>query len=180
MIENLIHTLQSLKIRLTIDNGNIKINAPKDTLTTDIVDAIKAHKNELIKLLSSSESIPKATVKEYYALTSSQHRLWTLSQFGAGNSAYNIFEAFEFKGMPDFDKLTQTFTILTGRHESLRTVFKEDENGKLGQCIIPVDQYTGSLQIVDLNDTTDQVLTDHAEAIQKQAFDLEKGPLFTA
>jgi amino acid adenylation domain-containing protein len=180
VIENLIHTLQSLKIRLTIDNGNIKINAPKGTLTTEIVDAIKVHKDELITLLSSSESIPKAATKEYYALTSSQHRLWTLSQFEAGNSAYNIFEAFEFNGVMDFDKLTKTFTILTERHESLRTVFKEDEKGKLGQYIIPVTQYTGSIQIVDLNNATDQVLTQHAEAIQKQAFDLEKGPLFIA
>ncbi|MFH7014629.1 amino acid adenylation domain-containing protein [Flavobacterium sp. FlaQc-47] len=178
MIENLIHTLQSLKIRLTIDNGNLKINAPKGTLTPEIIDDIKAHKNELITLLSSSESIPKAENKEYYALTSSQHRLWTLSQFETGNSAYNIFEAFEFKGSLDFEKLTKAFNFLINRHESLRTVFKEDEHGKLGQYIIPVEQYSGALQVVDLNNATNEVVSNYTDTIQKHAFDLAKGPLF--
>ncbi|WP_428231991.1 amino acid adenylation domain-containing protein [Flavobacterium sp.] len=178
MIENLIHTLQSLKIRLTIENGNLKINAPKGALTPEIIDDIKAHKKELISLLSSSESIPKAEVKDAYALTSSQHRLWTLSQFEKGNSAYNIFDAFEFKGVLDFDKLTEAFKIIIGRHESLRTVFKENAQGKLGQYIVPVDCYTGSLQTIDLTNAPREAVLHHANTIQKHAFDLEKGPLF--
>ena len=97
MIKNLLHTLQSLNIRLRVENGDLKITAPKGALTPAIIEDIKAHKNELTKLLSSSESIPKAAIKESYALTSSQHRLWTLSQFESGNSAYNLFAAFEFK-----------------------------------------------------------------------------------
>ncbi|WP_428231992.1 amino acid adenylation domain-containing protein [Flavobacterium sp.] len=178
MIENLIHTLQSLEIGLTIENGNLKINAPKGALTPEIIDDIKAHKKELISLLSSSESIPKAEVKDAYALTSSQHRLWTLSQFEKGNSAYNIFDAFEFKGTLDFDKLTEAFKIIIARHESLRTVFKENAQGELGQYIVPVAQYRGALQIIELSDATNQMLSDHADTIQKHAFDLEKGPLF--
>ena len=54
MIENLIHTLQSSKIGLKVVDGSLKINAPKDALTPTIIDEIKAHKNELIALLSSS------------------------------------------------------------------------------------------------------------------------------
>ncbi|WP_237732364.1 non-ribosomal peptide synthetase [Flavobacterium sp. UGB4466] len=178
MIENLIQTLQSLNIRLRVDNGDLKINAPKGALTTEIIEEIKAHKTELIELLSSSESIPKAVSKESYALTSPQRQFWTLSQFEGGNSAYNIFEAFEFKGVLDFEKLTQTFTILTERHESLRTVFKEDEQENLGQYIIPVSQYKGVLQFTDLNNATAEVLSNYVERFQKHVFDLEKGPLF--
>ncbi|MEM0578790.1 condensation domain-containing protein, partial [Flavobacterium polysaccharolyticum] len=178
MIENLIYTLESLKIRLIIENGNLKINAPKGALTSDIIDDIKVHKNELITLLSSSETIPKAETKDYYELTSSQHQLWTISQFEIGNSAYNIFEAFEFKGVLDFDKLTKAFAILIERHESLRTIFKEDKQGRLGQYIVPVEQYAGSLQIVDLDNGTSEMLENHADTIRKHVFNLEKGPLF--
>ncbi|TRX31189.1 amino acid adenylation domain-containing protein [Flavobacterium sp. ZT3R18] len=178
MIENLIYILQSLNIRLKIDNGDLKINAPKGALTPEIIEDIKAYKNELITLLSSSEFIPKAGVKDYYALTSSQHQLWTLSQFEGGSSAYNIFEAFEFKGVLDFEKLTQAFKILIERHESLRTVFKEDEQENLGQYIVPVTQYSGVLQLVDLNNATAEVLSNQADTLQRHAFDLEKGPLF--
>ncbi|MFC4634988.1 amino acid adenylation domain-containing protein [Dokdonia ponticola] len=178
MIEHLIHTLQSSKIGLKVVNGSLKINAPKDALTQEIIDEIKAHKSALIALLSSSESIPKAEKKAYYALTSSQQQLWTLSQFDAGNSAYNIFEAFEFKGTLSFEKLSVAFNKLVARHESLRTVFKEDEQGVLGQFVIPVNEYNGKLEFVDLSNATNQVLKDHSDTIQRHAFDLEKGPLF--
>ncbi|MEP0262579.1 amino acid adenylation domain-containing protein [Dokdonia sp.] len=178
MIENLIHTLESLKIGLRVVHGSLKINAPKDALTPEIIEGIKAHKSELIALLSSSESIPKTEKKDYYTLTSSQQQLWTLSQFDSGNSAYNIFEPYEFNGVIDFDKLSQAFNQLVERHESLRTVFKEDTHGVLSQYVVPVTSYTGSLQFVDLSSVTSQELKDHSDAIQKHAFDLEKGPLF--
>ncbi|GIQ60982.1 hypothetical protein Flavo103_41180 [Flavobacterium collinsii] len=178
MIENLIHILQSLNIGLRIENGDLKINAPKGTLTPEIIEDIKAHKNELITLLSSSESIPKAEIKDSYALTSSQHRLWTLSQFGTGNSAYNIFDAFEFKGVLNLEKLTEAYKIIVERHESLRTVFKEDEEGNLGQYIVPVAQFKGALQLTDLTNATEEALSNHADTLLRHAFDLEKGPLF--
>uniref|UniRef100_UPI002631E989 condensation domain-containing protein n=1 Tax=uncultured Dokdonia sp. TaxID=575653 RepID=UPI002631E989 len=178
MIEHLIQTLQSSKIGLKVVNGSLKINAPKDALTPEIIAAIKAHKSELIALLSSSESIPKAEVKAYYALTSSQKQLWTLSQFDAGNSAYNIFEAYTFSGELAIDKLSLAFNQLVDRHESLRTVFKEDPNGVLSQYIIPVEKYTGALQFVDMNNATNDALRAYSDTIQKHAFDLEKGPLF--
>ncbi|GGG20365.1 hypothetical protein GCM10011344_21280 [Dokdonia pacifica] len=178
MIENLIQTLQSSKIGLKVVNGSLKINAPKDALTPEIIGDIKAHKSELIALLSSSEAIPKAAEKEYYALTSSQQQLWTLSQFDAGNSAYNIFEAFTFNGVLDIDKLSLAFNQLVARHESLRTVFKEDENGVLSQYIIPAEKYTSILQFVDMSTATNDELKAYSDAIQRHSFDLEKGPLF--
>ncbi|MFW0739614.1 amino acid adenylation domain-containing protein [Flavobacterium sp. T12S277] len=178
MIENLINTLESLNIRLRVENGDLKINAPKGTLTPEIIEDIKAHKSRLLSLLSSSESIPKAEAKDFYALTSSQYRLWTLSQFESGNSAYNLFAAFEFKGVLEFEKLAKAFQILVERHESLRTVFKEDEQGDLGQYIVPAAQYSGTLQFKDLTNASVEVLTNYASTLQKHAFDLEKGPLF--
>ncbi|WP_264529198.1 amino acid adenylation domain-containing protein [Flavobacterium sp. N502540] len=178
MIENLINTLESLNIRLRVENGDLKINAPKGTLTPEIIEDIKAHKSRLLSLLSSSESIPKAEAKDFYTLTSSQYRLWTLSQFESGNSAYNLFAAFEFKGVLEFEKLAEAFQILVERHESLRTVFKEDEQGDLGQYIVPAAQYSGTLQFRDLSNATAEVLSNHANTLQRHAFDLEKGPLF--
>ncbi|WP_374175230.1 amino acid adenylation domain-containing protein [Flavobacterium tructae] len=178
MIENLIDTLENLNIRLRVENGDLKINAPKGTLTPEIIEDIKMYKNRFITLLSSSESIPNAAIKESYALTSSQYRLWTLSQFESGNSAYNLFAAFEFIGALEFGKLAEAFQILVERHESLRTVFKEDKQGNLGQYIVSAAQYSGGLQFRDLSNATAEVLSNHANTLQRHAFDLEKGPLF--
>ncbi|MHA7060180.1 amino acid adenylation domain-containing protein [Aquimarina sp. M1] len=181
MIDNLINTLESLKVGLKVDNGSIKINAPKGTLSTEIIEDIKAHKNQLMKLLSSSEVIPSAEKKEYYSLTSSQRRLWALSQLDEGNTAYNIFDAFQFSGELDISKLSIAFLKLIERHESLRTIFIEDKNKELRQYIIPVEQYLGKLKFLDLsNNDSDKVLKSQLKAVQEHVFNLEKGPLFIA
>ncbi|WP_299685775.1 amino acid adenylation domain-containing protein [uncultured Dokdonia sp.] len=179
MIEHLIHTLQSSKIGLKVVNGSLKINAPKGTLTPEIIDEIKTHKNGLIALLSSSESIPRVEEKACYKLTSSQKRLWTLSQFDAGNTAYNIFNAFEFTGDVIIDNLSIAFRKLIERHESLRTIFKEDTNGILSQYIIPIAQCTEELRYVDLSDQSEAYIQDtYIHAFKEHRFDLQCGPLF--
>ncbi len=178
MIAHLIHTLQSLKIGLKVVDGSLKINAPKGTLTPEIIDQIKVHKSELVALLSSSESIPKAAKKDTYNLTSSQQRLWALSQFESGNTAYNIFNAFEFKGAIDVDALSLAYTRVIGRHESLRTVFKEDTDGVLGQFIIPEDRYPSALRYTDMS-TSDATFSEaYIEDFKEHVFDLQAGPLF--
>ncbi|WP_027392683.1 non-ribosomal peptide synthetase [Aquimarina latercula] len=179
MIDNLINTLESLNVGLKVDNGNIKINAPKGTLSAEIIEDIKAHKDQLIKLLSSSEAIPVSEKKEFYELTSSQRRLWALSQLEDGNIAYNIFDAFKFSGIVDIDKLSVAFLKLIERHESLRTIFKEDVNGELGQYIIPVEQYLGRLKFLDVSNTgSEELLKKHSKTVKEHVFNLEKGPLF--
>ncbi|MFC4634986.1 amino acid adenylation domain-containing protein [Dokdonia ponticola] len=179
MITHLIHKLQSLKIGLKIVNGSLKINAPKGTLTSEIIDEIKEHKSELIELLSSLESIPKAPNKDYYALTSSQQRLWTLSQFETSNIAYNIFYAFEFTGTVIIEKLSLAFTKLIQRHESLRTIFKEDADGVLGQYIIPQEIYTSELRYTDMSTfESDTILEAHINTFRQHIFNLQVGPLF--
>src|SRR6185312_3836153 len=61
-----------------------------------------------------------------YALSSSQRRLWVLSQFGEANVAYNMPGVYVFEGVLDRRALDEAFGQLVRRHESLRTIFKED------------------------------------------------------
>lgn len=175
MIENLIHTLESLSIGVKVQDGDIKINAPKGVLTNEIVNDIKTHKEQLISLLSSYEPIPRSTEKEYYDLTSSQRRLWTLSQFDEGSMAYNIFGAFELHGILDLDKLSLAFNHLISRHESLRTVFEENKSGELGQYIIPIKEHSSVLKFIDLRENiTEEIIANRVTSFQRHIFDLEK------
>ncbi|MFP3548469.1 condensation domain-containing protein, partial [Rhizobium sp. SIMBA_035] len=85
-----------------------------------------------------------------YPLSSSQQRLWILSQFGGGNIAYNIPEFYEFEGVLDTDLLESSFRYLLGRHESLRTVFREEESGEVRQYILPLEEIDFHLAYEDL------------------------------
>ncbi|MEI2275841.1 condensation domain-containing protein [Sphingobacterium sp. ML3W] len=59
-----------------------------------------------------------------YPLSSSQRRLWVLSQFDGGSMAYHVPSVYVFRGVLDISALEGSFRELIGRHEILRTVFR--------------------------------------------------------
>ena len=86
---------------------------------------------------TSFAGIPSLPVQQHYPLSSSQRRLWVLSQFEDGNVAYNMPGAYMFEGDLDREALNYAFNRLIGRHEILRTIFKEDEKGDIRQLVQP-------------------------------------------
>jgi amino acid adenylation domain-containing protein len=71
-------------------------------------------------------------------LSSAQERLWFLDRYQGGQSAhYNMPIAFRIKGALDVLALEKALNLIIGRHESLRTVFRETENGEPYQEILP-------------------------------------------
>ncbi|MBD0257059.1 MAG: amino acid adenylation domain-containing protein, partial [Cytophagales bacterium] len=67
------------------------------------------------------QGIEPAAPKEYYALTSSQKRIFVLQQLDAGGTAYNMTQVGVWKGEVVPARLEQAFRRLIERHESLRT-----------------------------------------------------------
>ncbi|MEE1057566.1 MAG: amino acid adenylation domain-containing protein, partial [Acutalibacteraceae bacterium] len=82
---------------------------------------------------SEYESIPKAEVKEYYPMSSTQKRMYLINQIDNTGIAYNMPFAVEFE---DFDeqRFIQAVKDLIQRHEALRTSF-EVVDGDLVQHI---------------------------------------------
>ncbi|WP_299315822.1 non-ribosomal peptide synthetase [uncultured Aquimarina sp.] len=105
---------------------------------------------------SSYDSIPLIENQESYALTSSQRRLWVLSQFKEGNVAYNISGTTEIKGILDVDQLTKAFQYLISRHEILRTIFKRNDQDEVRQYIMDANTVEFSVDTFDLSNDTDQ------------------------
>ncbi|MFP3599150.1 amino acid adenylation domain-containing protein, partial [Chryseobacterium sp. SIMBA_029] len=126
---------------------------------------------------SNYSSIPLAPLAFSYPLSSSQQRLWILSQFGGGNIAYNIPEFYEFEGVLDTDLLESSFRYLLGRHESLRTVFREEESGEVRQYILPLEEIDFHLAYEDLQGSDPCIVEDILESEKHKAFDLSIGPL---
>ncbi|PZX36199.1 hypothetical protein LX97_03485, partial [Nonlabens dokdonensis] len=79
----LITQLSELGVQLREENGELKVAAPKGALTPELINRIKAEKQQLLRLLihTNYQSILRAPIQEFYSLTSSQRRLWVLSQF---------------------------------------------------------------------------------------------------
>ncbi|MGV9413633.1 non-ribosomal peptide synthase/polyketide synthase [Nocardia sp. NPDC003693] len=66
---------------------------------------------------------------ERVPLSLPQQRLWFLNRFSPESSAYNIAFVLRIDGDPNVEALRAALTDLVERHEVLRTIFPEDEQG---------------------------------------------------
>jgi amino acid adenylation domain-containing protein/non-ribosomal peptide synthase protein (TIGR01720 family) len=69
-------------------------------------------------------SIEKTELKEYYALSPAQNRLYILHQMEPDSVAYNMPQMVVLEGKLAKDRLEQSFWKLIKRHQSLRSSFK--------------------------------------------------------
>ncbi len=121
--------------------------------------------------------IPKIVAQDKYVLSSAQQRIWMLSQFEGGNTAYNMPGVYELEGTVDKSVLEASFIALMKRHESLRTRFKEKE-GELYQEILKENSIRFELaekEVAGLAEAEREI----EEAIAKE-FDLSSGELLQA
>ncbi len=177
MKTDLIQKLSSFGVQLTVVDGNLKVNAPKGALTSDLIEEIKTNKPYLINLISSGSHISKAPIQDNYAVTPSQKRLWALSNFEGGNVAYNMSNVMEFIGVFDQDKFLKAFEILIQRHESLRTYFQQNAHGELRQFVVDFDALEFDINYQDISEES---TTRQEQIIQKynsHAFNLSNAPL---
>jgi amino acid adenylation domain-containing protein len=131
---------------------------------------------------ASYASIQPAELHPSYPLSSSQRRLWILSQFETARVAYNMPGVYELEGDLDIVSLQRAFHSLLKRHESLRTVFREDEQGEPRQHILKVSELDFHLQRLDLRDEPDaeSQLVTLLQELSAHVFDLSGQPLLRA
>jgi len=175
--KTLLHTLNFNNVKLNVVNGQLKVNAPKGALSTDLLNKIKSNKEYLIKLLTSNSSIPKTVVQESYPVTPAQQRLWIMSNFDGGNQAYNLTNELELTGDFNTEFFSKAFQALVAKYESLRTYFKQTEAGELRQYIASIEEINISVEVHDVSaqpDRKDALVAAHYQ----HRFDLSKAPLF--
>ncbi|MCX6581054.1 MAG: amino acid adenylation domain-containing protein [Candidatus Aminicenantes bacterium] len=129
--------LKKLQINIQLADGQLKINAPKGTLTPVLLNELKERKEELIDFLKSTQthvksdyaSIEPVEKKDYYILSPAQKRIYILQQMEADSTGYNMPMVIPLTEELDKQRLETAFNELIDRHESLRTSFTiiEDE-----------------------------------------------------
>lgn len=174
--------LNSLDIKLWLEEEKLKYQAPPGAMTPEIKQEIGTRKPEIIAFLRSAIT-PSKTVEsvispvartEALPLSFAQQRMWFLYQMDQQNSAYNEALTIRLTGRLNIDILEQTINAIIQRHESLRTTFPMVE-GKPIQKIAPSLKI--KLLVINLKDISqDQIDKQIIEELQKP-FDLTQAPL---
>lgn len=188
-MKKLLKNLRENNIVLDLVDGDLRVFASGSVPDAALIAEIRERKGELIQFLSSNHqgnfkesfqlSIPAAPVQDSYPLSSAQRRLWVLSRFGNGNVAYNVQGVFTFEGRLDQQGLSYAFNSLVSRHESLRTVFRQDETGEVRQFIKRPENAGFSIAFRDVRNEADKDAFISA-LVQREVetpFDLGAGPL---
>ncbi|SDO82584.1 Condensation domain-containing protein, partial [Pedobacter steynii] len=115
MIKDLLKDLKYKNIELSVSGADLDVNYQTEELPEDVITLIRRHKTEIISFLnqiSGNLAIENTPLLSNYVLSSSQRRLWLLSQFEGGDLAYNVMGAFVFEGELDKPAFAQSFTAL--------------------------------------------------------------------
>ena len=181
--------LAELKVRgalVAADGDQLRIRAPKASLTAELRAALEERKEELLTLLRDANGAKAAAAStmlttprpEVLPLSFAQQRIWTIEQQKGPSATYNIPVAVRIEGAVDVALLTRCFNEIIARHEALRTTFHKRDG--LRQVI--TDELRIEPRQVDLRcfgddaDRDDELRCRIAEEI-RQPFDLEAGPL---
>lgn len=171
------HSLKAVKVITEIYESfgkNISIGLLFDNNTIAslaiILDGVEEGSGEDLK-------IPIAKSSSKYPLSSSQRRIWLLSQMEGGKYAYNMPGIYSFNGELNIEKFKSAFLFLIKRHESLRTVFKEDLDENIYQYILEPNELEFTVNYEDFRNSSSNELELKLKEEINHSFDLENGPL---
>ncbi len=184
-IIDVLNALEENQISILLDGDDLEINFSQETIPDEVIALLREYKPLLVNYLkeieglNSFQGIPIAQPDTSYPLSSSQMRLWLLSQMDEVSVVYHLPFSFKIQGDYDFSILEQSIYALIKRHESLRTVFKEDVEGQVRQWIIPFEALNFKVGFQDLTNTVaaQQQIEDYIRKDNNTPFDLENGPL---
>ncbi|HEY0607297.1 MAG TPA: amino acid adenylation domain-containing protein, partial [Herpetosiphonaceae bacterium] len=178
--------LRTHDVRLRVEGGQLRVNAPKGVLTPELRQSIADRKAEVIAFLIEAKDATSAdatTIKPIprtgpLPLSFSQQRLWVLHQFNPQDASYHLPFALHIKG--DFHQalLQRCLDEIVRRHESLRTAFAATDD-TITQIIAPPQPVALTLINLESQPAAEQAATVRAIITEEaqRPFDLSQGPL---
>ncbi|MFZ0598275.1 MAG: amino acid adenylation domain-containing protein, partial [Flavobacterium sp.] len=184
-INNLLNKLKEQHIYLKLNNeGNIEVVADQGKIPSEMIHEIKNNKEEIILFLKSltkesRSKIEKVKLSDSYAVSSAQRRLWIVCQNEEASISFNMPSSKILDGVKDKLNLFKAIDSVIERHEILRTVFKEEEDGVLKQVVLDSKSLNFKVDYKDFrNDcNSHSKITDYLKADSFKPFDLVNGPL---
>ena len=182
---HLLEELTSAGVSLQADGAQLRIRAPKGTLTDAIREQLASHKEQLLDHLHRRDlrqgvGVPPlgpAARGPHLPLSYSQQGLWLLDQVEGGGPSYNLIEALRLSGPLDREVLELSVHEVVRRHESLRTSFPRVDGAPVQRIAPPSD--TILIQEIELSGSAKacEQIQAWAQAEVEVPFDLTTGPL---
>lgn len=183
-VSEFLKRIRNNNIDISINGDKIQVHSDEQ-IPSSILEELKANKAKILTYFKDSMNdaspmlIENAALSESYPLSSSQKRLWMLSQFEEASVAYNMPGFYEFNGDLDIVSLERALKTLIERHEILRTVFKEDASAEVRQFIRTMEELEFRLVCEELKESGDQqeLIKCIVQQEIEKPFDLSNGPL---
>ena len=203
-IATLIREAARSGVILFCKDGRLGFELTVDAFPEELRESITKNKQAIIDFLSKDAASPTSSLTPIEAvertpivdktsqdrvfeivdeLSFSQQRLWFVDRFAGGSPQYNLSMSLRLSGELDDEALNHAFSNIIQRHESLRTVFVDnDENGEVQQCI--QQDFDFIVKKIDLSSFSDEEQTQKipylvAEEEQK-LFDLKRDLMLRA
>ena len=126
---HLIAQLRALDVHLRVEDGRLRVNAPKGQLTPELEAELIARKHELVQILAEPAAergvTPLVAVARDGLLSLSflQERLWVLHQLQPAMTAYNLAAAIPLGDDVELSRVVEAIRRVVVRHEIHRARF---------------------------------------------------------
>jgi amino acid adenylation domain-containing protein len=182
----LLSELEVLDVKLSVDAGKLRYSAPKGALEPMLLERLRDHKIDLIRLLEQrtldqdwdEEAIPYQTRGKGLALSFAQQRFWFLDQLDQRNSATFVMPpiVLRFEGALHIPALQQALNEVVQRHEVLRSAFRIEDDLPVQVILSNIEL---SLPIFDLSTLSIVAKEKNIEQVTREQalmpFDLQRG-----
>src|SRR5437773_2628199 len=129
----LLNELRSLGAEIVLQDGEVRIKAPRGAITAEMQSRLRAGRAAIIALLESTAvparaSLPPIPVHppgEPAPLSHAQQRLWFLDQLNPGTAFLNLPGRLHIRGPLHVAALSAAIAQLAERHEVLRSAIVE-------------------------------------------------------
>ncbi|MBJ6369742.1 non-ribosomal peptide synthetase [Snuella sedimenti] len=147
-ILNILKKANDKGVIISYENEKLLVNIlDNKEIDHDFLQVLKNEKENLIKYFQNHgskttvSSVQKLIRPERIPLSFSQERLWFLDKLQGGSLEYHVPMVLRFHGVLAKAHIEAAFQDVVNRHEVLRTIYLEDEDGKGYQKILPKDKW---------------------------------------
>jgi amino acid adenylation domain-containing protein/non-ribosomal peptide synthase protein (TIGR01720 family) len=121
-------------VRLSVAQDKLIVDGNISSIDPETKLFIKDNRDAIIRFIldrdkTSQQRIPKRDQSQPAPLSYSQQRLWFLDQLNGGSSQYNMSAPYRICGTPNLEVVQQAIDTIVARHEVLRTLYLQDEQG---------------------------------------------------